>query len=126
MYQAKVIGEQSAGLTGLEIYKDGELYWSMQWFERGADDSEYQAGMREVFDTALSCDSVEEWAEWEYLDGAPVIEPISSSLTWVVATYGSGNGWQFSEPRSDIQSADFIAANADRIPAEVVQAWSRA
>lgn len=124
-YEAKIIGETSAGMTGLEIYVNGELYWSNNYFENGATQSYYKEGLRQIFDDAMACDEVESWAEFEYdEENNRVVEQLDNyDTTWVVASYTPENGWNFEEPCNDGQSADFIAYNKDRIPADVVEAW---
>lgn len=124
-YEARVIGETSGGMTALEIYKDGELYWSHDYFSGGATDSWYKKGLRQIFDDAVNCGSVEEWAEWDYDDDSEkVIDDYDTEpTTWIVAIYRPESGWEFSDPRNDGQSKDFIKYNADRIPSDVVEKW---
>lgn len=125
-YEARVIGETSAGMTGLEIDVDGELYWSIDIFENGASESWYKKGLRQVFDVALDCETVKDWAEFDINDNdEKVVKRLDTSdTTWVVATYNPQNGWIFTNPIHDGQSWDFIKENSDRIPADVVAAWT--
>ena len=124
-YEARIIGETSAGMTALEIYVNGQLFWSNNYFADGATQSWYQQGLRQIFDDAMACESVEEWAEWQYDDdGNKIVEKMNNAeTTWNVAWYTPENGWTFENPRNDGRSHDFITYNKDRIPADVVAQW---
>ena len=127
-YEARIIGETSAGMTAIEIYIDDELYWSNNYFENGASSSWYADGLRQIFDDAMACDTVCYWAEWDEFDddGNPAPEEYdTSNTTWIVATYKPESGWNFTEAINDGQSYDFIQANKDRIPADVLADWTK-
>jgi hypothetical protein len=124
--EARIIGETSAGMTALEIYVNDELYWSHDYFAQGATEQYYREALRKIYEDAMDCVTVEEWAEWEYdAEGDPIIEDYDTSdTTWIVASYKPETGWTFAEPTNDGQSYHFIEANADRIPAEVIESWT--
>ena len=125
-YEARIIGETSAGLTALEIYVNNELYWTQDYFSQGAVSSDsYNKLLRTIYDDAMDCDTVEDWAEFEYdADENPIIEIFNNSnTTWTVAIYTPENGWIFNDPENDGQSYDFIKTNADRIPKDVLDKW---
>jgi hypothetical protein len=124
-FEARIIGETSGVMTGLEIYIDGELCWSRSYFASGATGAWYRQGMRQSYDDAMACETVENWAEHERDDnGELIIEALDvHDTTWIVATYRPEVGWHYNTPRNDGQSRDWIKANADRIPDTVVAAW---
>lgn len=117
--EAKIIAETSAGMTGVEIYEQGKLVWSNNWFADGATESYYKQGLRDAYDTAENCI---DWYTWDAQEGEPE-DLDTSATTWVMATYSEENGWKFEEPQNDGQAHDFINHNADRIPSGVVSAW---
>jgi hypothetical protein len=124
-YEARVIGETSAGMSALEIYKNNKLVWSLMWFSDGASESYYKTGLRQIYETAMDCAEVEMWSEYEYDDEGNkiIIEYNNVDTTWVVASYTPESGWIFNEPKNDSQSYDFISVNSDRIPKDVLDKW---
>lgn len=119
-FTAKIIGEKSAGLTAIEIYKNDDLIWSMDFFEMGASDKRYHDGIRQAYDTAMDCADVESWADNLHDEQVCFND---SDTTWIVAEYSPDTGWKFSDPEHDGQAWDFIKINSDRIPVDIVRAW---
>jgi hypothetical protein len=119
-YEAKIIGETSAGLTAVEIYKNNTIIWSLDFFEQGASFQGYIGGLQAAYDTAIDCANVYDWME---NDSPPIIYS-NDDTTWVIASFIPTDGWKFAEPQNDGQSGDFIKTNADRIPADIVDAWA--
>jgi hypothetical protein len=126
-YESRIIGEMSAGMTALEVYVDGELYWSHNYFAHGATSQYYAEALRKIYDDAMDCATVEEWADWDEYDeeGKPIVEAYDTSeTTWLVASYTPENGWNFEEPFPDGQAYDFIEANKDRIPESTLDEYA--
>lgn len=119
-YEAKIIGETSAGLTAVEIYKNNTLIWSLDFFAQGATFQGYIDGLREAYDTATDCANVESWMD----DGPIPITYSNDDSAWVIASFTPAEGWKFADPQNDGQAWDFIKTNADRIPTKIVNAWA--
>lgn len=120
--EARIIGETSAGMTAIEIYENGELVYSAEYFIHGATSESYQRGLRDIFDDAVSC---EDWASYETQDDEPVFYD-TTVTTHVIATYKPNSGWEVEHPENfgrDGQSYDWIKANRDRLPEDAVAAW---
>lgn len=119
-YEAKIIGETSAGLTAVEIYKNKNIIWSMDFFAQGASAQGYIDGLRAAYDTAIDCANVESWME----NDSPPITYSNDETAWAIASFTPTEGWKFADPQNDGQAWDFIKTNADRIPTEIVNAWA--
>lgn len=122
--EARIIGETSAGLTAIEIYRADTLIYSHDYFANGATDAEYKAGLLESYDDAMACEDCESWDGCD--DGTPHYD--DADTTHVIATYSPRTGWTVEIPEhygSDCQSYDWINANRDRLPADAVAAWDK-
>lgn len=94
--KARLIGESSAGMTAVEIYKDDTLVWSHIWFEQGATTQGYIRGLCEAWDCMLDCNDYDQFEGGLYdEDGEPV--PVDDSSTTGVILEYDGRTWKAGE-----------------------------
>lgn len=91
--RAMLIGEKSAGMTGVEIRKDdGTLVWSHIWFEDGATEQGYIRGLCDAWECMLDCNDYDQYEGGLYdEDGEPV--PVDDGPTTGVILEYDGRVW---------------------------------
>src|SRR3972149_11014770 len=91
---AKIIGEKSAGLLALEIWRDGDLVWSHDYFARGANSVTYAQGLVQIIDDMLALADVDDFDGCDRdEDGEPV--GYSCSATTLPTLSYDGTAWEY-------------------------------
>jgi len=104
---AKIIGEKSAGLLALEIWRDGDLVWSHDYFARGANSVTYAQGLVQIIDDMLALADVDDFDGCDRdEDGEPV--GYDCSATTLPTLSYDGTAWEYLG--HDSMSAAAIAA----------------
>lgn len=122
--KAELIGETSAGATIVQIYEDGELVWSHDYFANGASGPEYVETIKnQVYDDMVSA------ANWRQYDGCDHDEDgdvtdYRGSTHKVAWSWTPESGFEFGA--SVGQSDEFAELNRDRLPAEQMAAFDAA
>ena len=96
-YEARLIGETSAGMTAVEIYKNEDLVWSHYYFTNGATYKGYIDGLCQAVDDMINLDSVDEYEGCDQDEDGNVIQYDDSTTTGVIASYTSAGGWDVSD-----------------------------
>jgi hypothetical protein len=118
---AELIGENSAGLTVVQIYDNDKLVWSHNYFPSGASDDWYNRGLRQAYDDMIACEQYQEYEGCDIDDGE-IVDYANDG--YVVLRYTpSTKTWKLGEIKSDGQAYDFILRNADRLPRGIVADW---
>lgn len=119
--KAELIGETSAGATIVQIYEDGELVWSHDYFATGASGSEYTETLKnQVYDDMTNA------ADWRQYDGCDrdddgdVIDHRGKThkVAWA---WTPESGFEFVSRVG--QSDEFAALNDERLPDEQMDAF---
>lgn len=89
--KAQLIGENSAGMTAVEIYEADNLVWSHQYFSAGCTQAGYVSGLCQVWDDLADCADVADYEGGEVDDdGEPVLQNCATT-TGVILEYDSDN-----------------------------------
>lgn len=86
--KAQLIGEKSAGQLAVHIIDDNDnIIWSHRWFDDGATEAGYRAGLRQAYEAMRDCSTVHEWSE----DGNDAYDYDDADTTGVMLEYDPGS-----------------------------------
>jgi len=110
--KALLIGEQSAGMTAVEIF-DGEdnLVWAHRWFDNGCSTAGYISGLCDAFDCMRQCADVAMFDGGETDDDGDPVAMDTESTTGVMLEYSTETGWSIGDGARTLgQSSEIIDA----------------